>query len=311
MASGAGKFAVLDLGGAFNPCHVGHVMLMQRARDFFEGEGVEVLGGVLVPSTTSYVSRKTDGQAMSFDLRARLCSMTIAGAEGAGWIQVAHAECANSPRYLHWLLSGVHQSNEADDEGAAAAAALGRMVCRSGGRSLLDFSVEERDAVLQVHLCGGDKVESFPLYRMVSKLPGSMWLCVDRGATTDCVAKEMETYGAEPDNGCVCRCRTTAAGKVVELFADPGSTGSFFTLLRSAVADVSSTQVRDALVVLVGDPSPSGVEAFRTANGEVLDASVVSFLEDMVLRGDGGSIFDPSLSLSPSAPALTSECLLS
>jgi len=63
-----------------NPCHKGHVRMMQLAKDAVEAHGYTCIGGVLSPSHDKYVQPKCDRLNTSFengDSRNKIADLMI------------------------------------------------------------------------------------------------------------------------------------------------------------------------------------------------------------------------------------------
>jgi len=76
----ADKMCVLITTGGMNPCHKGHVCMMQLAKDAVEAHGYTCIGGVLSPSHDKYVEPKCKVLKTSFengDSRNKIADLMI------------------------------------------------------------------------------------------------------------------------------------------------------------------------------------------------------------------------------------------
>ncbi len=73
----ADDWVLLVLSGALNPVHVGHLETLRQAKAQMQARGHRVLGGVLAPSSDSYVRGKLGDFALSLNDRVSLCEAAI------------------------------------------------------------------------------------------------------------------------------------------------------------------------------------------------------------------------------------------
>ncbi|MGL4758863.1 MAG: hypothetical protein ACRCXZ_05980 [Patescibacteria group bacterium] len=79
-------YAVLLTTGSFAPVHIGHVAMMEKAKERVQQAGYKVLGGYFSPSHDNYVSLKDDGKAKMHVLRRiQLLELALKDKE---WLQV-------------------------------------------------------------------------------------------------------------------------------------------------------------------------------------------------------------------------------
>ncbi len=86
--------AVLVTTGSFCPLHVGHINMMQMARQAAENAGKTVLAGFIVPDHDSYVSQKCGSNALSAAQRIHLAEEAVRDID---WLIVDHWTALYSP----------------------------------------------------------------------------------------------------------------------------------------------------------------------------------------------------------------------
>merc|ERR1719361_1958044 len=68
---------VLLLGGSFSPCHTEHVELLNAIKQYVEKEeNFLIVAAYLVITTDQYVANKLGPNAISFNYRFKMCTLT-------------------------------------------------------------------------------------------------------------------------------------------------------------------------------------------------------------------------------------------
>lgn len=102
--SGGGSVVVLLTTGGFSPLHLGHVEMMERAREVLESNGHNVVGGYFSPSHDEYVGTKRGGEAAcEASVRVEMVRRSLVGYD---WLDVDPWEsmyCEGSVNYTEVL----------------------------------------------------------------------------------------------------------------------------------------------------------------------------------------------------------------
>lgn len=83
--SAKGPLAVLVSTGAFGPPHLGHLDMMEVARERVERAGFDVIAGYLSPGHDEYMRLKCGDEALPASLRLAMCAALI---KGSDWLMV-------------------------------------------------------------------------------------------------------------------------------------------------------------------------------------------------------------------------------
>jgi hypothetical protein len=101
---------VLVLSGSFNPVHTQHIALLEAVRAHLEDNGSTVAGGFLLPSSDDYVASKLGKDAMTLNVRVRLCRLAT---DRSDWLQVRPFGVMSSYWATRRLLKEIEENGAA------------------------------------------------------------------------------------------------------------------------------------------------------------------------------------------------------
>lgn len=94
------KLVVLLTTGCFAPIHIGHVKMMQRAREAMEERGYEVVGGYFSPSHDDYVATKgEEARRLTIDYRSQIINKVL---EDSDWLELDAWEARYAPTDINF-----------------------------------------------------------------------------------------------------------------------------------------------------------------------------------------------------------------